>query len=267
MRDELDRLKVFFQDCQEKRDIDHVVRALEDLPEDAREQALMVMDVPDADSFAKKVLDVTTDVATDLYGTLERVKYLHFLSLYPVLSYVYELSSSLSRGSRPSPTRLAALARDGYRATINLCAEAENGDAPQIESAGLGSSLSTYHLPITDGTPPRLDQVMELLALLADPQTGRVYMHCEAGKARTGVMSACYRLAVMGWSLEGALLEARNFGLSIPDQVDFIQDFGDQLAKGSLELAGYPREPLGSHRLTAAERDATIAKIAAAEKS
>lgn len=267
MRDEIDRLLAFFQVGQEDRDLDHIVRALEDLPEDARSQALTVMDVPDADSFGKKVVDVTTDVATDLYGALERVKYLHFLSLYPVLSYIYEMSSSLSRGSRPSTTRLAALARGGYRATVNLCAEMENGDAPQIEGAGLATSLSTYHIPIMDGTPPRPDQVMELLGLLADPQTGRVYMHCEAGKARTGVMAACYRMAVMGWSLEGALLEAKNFGCSIPDQLDFIQDFGEQLAKGGLESAGYPREPLGSHRLTAAERDATIATVAAAEKA
>src|SRR5262249_7852031 len=139
MRDEIDRLKVFFQVGQEDRDLDHVVRAFEDLPEDAREQALMVLDVPDADSFGKKVVDVTTDVATDLYGALERVKYLHFLSLYPVLSYIYEMSSSLSRGSRPSTARLAALARGGDRATGNLGADMEDGDAPEIQGRGLAN--------------------------------------------------------------------------------------------------------------------------------
>jgi len=108
--------------------------------------------------------------------------------------------------------------------------------------------------------------VIELLRLLADPKTGRIYLHYEAGKARTGVMAASYRMAVMGWSPEAALLEARNFGCSIPDQLDFIQDFGELLAKGDPVVAGYPREPLGSHRLTAAERNATIAAATAAER-
>ena len=78
-------------------------------------------------------------------------------------------------------------------------------------------------------------------------------------------MIACTRMALMGWSLDAALLEARNFGCSIPDQLDFIQDFGEQLGSGSLALADYPRKPLGSHRLTIAERNATIATAAAAD--
>jgi hypothetical protein len=119
-----------------------------------REQARLVLDGPEGDSFAKKVADVTEDVAVDLYGSLERVKYLHFLSQYPVLSYVYEMSNSLSRRSRPSAARLAALAEEGYGATVNLCAEMADGDAPEIQAAGLSRSLRTLHIPITDGTPP-----------------------------------------------------------------------------------------------------------------
>src|SRR5579859_7771963 len=234
MRDEIDRIKRFFRIGDDSRDLDHVARALEDLPEEAREQARMVLDVPDGDSFAKKVFDVTEDVAVDLFGSLERVRYLHFLSQYPVLSYLYEMSGSLSRGSRPSAARLGLLAREGYGATVNLCAEMDGGDAPEIEKAGLSGSLRTLHIPITDGTPPELDQVMDLLRYLADPETGRVYLHCEAGKARTGVMAACCRMALMGWSLDDALLEAKNFGCSIPMQLDFIGDFGRQLAGGDL---------------------------------
>jgi hypothetical protein len=260
MRYEIDHLQQFFHVREGDPSLEHVVHALEDLPEDAREQARLIMDVPIGDSFGKKVIDVTTNAAADLYGTLEQVKCLHFLSQYPVTPYTYPISDNLSRGSRPNQAKLATLAGERYTATVNLCAEMVEGDLPQIKMAGLTASLKSYRLPITDGTPPRLDQVTELLRLLADPKTGRVYLHCEAGKARTGVMTACYRMAVMGWSPEAALLEAKNFGCSIPDQLDFIQDFGEKLAKG--EISGYPRQPLGSYSLTPSERDATIAKAA-----
>jgi protein tyrosine phosphatase (PTP) superfamily phosphohydrolase (DUF442 family) len=258
MRDEIDRLQQFFHVSRD----DRVAYAFEDLSEDAREQARMILDVPVGGSFAKRVIEVTTDAAADLYGSLEKVKLLHFLSQYPVIPYTYPIDDRLSRGSRPGQAKLLMLARQSYAATANLCAEMDGGDAPQINKAGLAASLKTHHIPITDGTPPRLDQVIEFLQLLADPETGRTYLHCEAGQARTGVMTACYRMAVMGWSPQDALLEARNFGCSIPDQVDFIQDFGEKLARGDPEIIGYPRQPLGSHTLTASERSATRASAA-----
>jgi len=106
--------------------------------------------------------------------------------------------------------------------------------------------------------------VIEFLQVLAEPGASRTYLHCEAGKGRTGVMAACYRMAVMGWSSQDAQLEAVNFGCSTADQLGFIQDFGRKLLQAGPELHGYPCEPLGSHSLTASERDETIAKAAAA---
>src|SRR5260221_4025307 len=85
----------------------------------------------------------------------------------------------------------------GYKATVNLCAEMADGDVQLIEMTGLADLLITYQIPITDGTPPRPLQVIELLPLLADPKTGRIYLHYEAGKARTGVMAAIYRMAAI----------------------------------------------------------------------
>jgi hypothetical protein len=263
MRHEIDRLHQFFHFSGDDRYLDQAAYAFEDLAEDVREQARMILAVPAGGSLAKRVIEVTTDAAADVYGSLEKVKLLHFLSQYPVTPYTYPINGHLSRGSRPSQAKLVLLARQSYAVTVNLCAEMDGGDAPQIHNAGLAASLKTQHIPITDGTPPRLDQVIEFLQLLAAPETGRTYLHCEAGRARTGVMTACYRMAVMGWSPQDAHMEARNFGCSIPDQLDFIEDFGEKLAQGDPEITGYPRQPLGSHALTALERSATIATAAA----
>jgi Tyrosine phosphatase family len=140
----------------------------------------------------------------------------------------------------------------------------DGGDAPQIEKAGLADSLKTHWIPITDGTPPQDSQVIEFLNVLAEPGASRIYLHCEAGIGRTGVMTACYRMAVMGWSSQDAQLEAVNFGCSTADQLGFIQDFGRKLLQPDPEFRGYPREPVGSHSLTASEREETLAKAVAA---
>ena len=199
-----------------------------------------------------------------MYGSLEKVKLLHFLSQYPVRPYTYPIDERLSRGSRASLTKLVTLARQSYTATINLCAEMDGGDAPLIAKAGPAASLKTHWIPITDGTPPAVNQVIEFLQVLAEPGASRTHLHCEAGIDRTGVMTACYRMAVMGWSSQDAQLEAVNFGCAAPNQLGFIQDFGRKLLQGDPELPSYPREPLGSHNLTASERDETIARAAAA---
>jgi hypothetical protein len=125
--------------------------------------------------------------------------------------------------------------------------------------------------------PPKLAQVLELLDLLAGPGAPRTYVHCEAGKCRTGVMTACYRMAVMGWTAVDALTEARNFGCVIPGQLAFIQTVGARLAEGhearaagqlraGYELGRYPLQPPGSVRATPQELATLIAAVARAEQ-
>ena len=144
MRAEIDHLGQFFNLHGNDPWLDHVAYALEDLPEDVREQARIIMNVPAGGSFAKRVIEITIDAVSDLYGSLERVKLLHFLSQYPVTPYTYPIDHRLARGSRPSPAKLATLAGQSYTATINLCAEMDGGDAPQIGKAGLTDSLKTH---------------------------------------------------------------------------------------------------------------------------
>jgi hypothetical protein len=248
-------------------DIRQFAHALEDLPDEVRDQAAAIAGTQPGFSLRRRVEDDVESAALDAFGTLELAPLLHFLSRYPVTPYTYRVSPEVSRGQRPDAAKLAVLSASGHRATINLCAEVDGGDAPAIVAAGLGAVLTTSHVPITDMETPTIAQLIEILDLLSGPDAELTYVHCEAGKGRTGVVIACYRMAVMGWDAADAIVEAANFGCSPPGQLAFIREFGDTLASGLLGAAvgRYPLLPLGSVRATPEQLTATVRTAAAGE--
>jgi hypothetical protein len=255
-------------------DLHSIAQAVEDLPAEAQGQVVGLASAPESISLRRRIIDELEGAALDSFGNLERAPLLHFLSHYPVRTYTYDISAVMSRGDRPSPQELRDLFyRHGCQATVNLCAEMADGDAPIISQAGLAGEVRTFHIPVVDMETPRPEQVIELLSALSGPGSPRTYVHCEAGMGRTGVMTACYRMAVMGWDAGDALAEAKNFGCSVPKQQAFIGDFGVTLADQYQArssgtpvpypwLGPYPLLPPGSVKATPQELAATLASVA-----
>ena len=208
--------------------LQHISVAFEDIPEDMHESVRVILMHPAEDtSLRERVWDVVKDVGGGGWGETEvvtrRLSFLHMLSSLATHSpYTYRLDKKLIRGSRPTPDKLRRLHEGGCQATINLCKEMPDGDEGLIRDAGLTGEMMTNHIKITDNTPPTPEQVNEFITYLANPD-GTVYVHCEAGVGRTGVMVACYRIA-RGWTLANALHEAKQFGCAMPDQLAFIED-------------------------------------------
>jgi hypothetical protein len=236
----------------------HFAHAFEDLPAEARVQAAEIASTQPGVSLRRRIMEELETFGLDSYGTLEECRLLRFLSRYPVTAYTYPVSRQVWRGERPNAAKLAELAGgDQVRATINLCAEMPEGDAEVIEAAGLSAKMRTAHVPITDMESPTVDQLTELMDLLTGPDGALTYVHCEAGRGRTGVVIACYRMSVSGWGVADALTEAVNFGCIVPGQQAFIREFGETLRDAS--LAGrYPLLPFGSVSATAAQISATF---------
>lgn len=208
--------------------LQHVSLAFEDIPEDMHESVRTLLMHPTEDkSLREQVIDVAKNAGGGGWGEIEQVTNkltcLHILShLGHHVPYTYRVDSKVIRGSRPTPDKLNRLNEEGCGATVNLCKEMSNGDADLIGAAGLTGKMQTLHIKITDNTPPDHDQVDELITYLEN-SGGRVYVHCEAGVGRTGVMVACYRM-FQGWPLADALCEAKQFGCSMPDQLAFIEN-------------------------------------------
>jgi Cyclin-dependent kinase inhibitor 3 (CDKN3) len=235
-------------------DTPHFVHAFEDLPDEIRSQAAEI--AGSGVSLRRRIMDSLETAVLDSYGALEQVPLLHFLSRYPVTSYTYQVSDLVSRGQRPNAGKLLQLA-DRVSITINLCAEMTDGDRPAIAEAGLTATMRTHHIPVTDMETPTIAQLAEILDLLSGPDAERTYLHCEAGRGRTGVATACYRMAVAGWGANDALTEAVNFGCCIPKQQGFIREFGEMLQTGSIR-GKYPLRPVGSVSPSPAQLAATI---------
>ncbi len=137
---------------------------------------------------------------------------------YPVKPYEAQVDQGLFRGSRLDDAGMAALEAQGIRGVVNLCLE-NNDDAPRAAKCG----LTALHVPILDNTAPTTAQMDQFVAFArANPPT---YVHCEAGKGRTGTAVACYRIAVDGWTADRAIAEARTFGLSLINQIAFIREY------------------------------------------
>jgi|GEM_PF-3513440 hypothetical protein len=154
---------------------------------------------------------------------------------YPVSSYEFKVSEGLTRGSRiDDPKGHEKLAQQGFKGIVDLTLEGTN-DA----KAGKAAGLNTLNVKILDNSAPTQQQVKAFLDFATNPKNSPCYVHCQAGKGRTGVAVAAYRMAVEGWPPEKAIAEANKFGCKLPDQIEFLQKFGADLAAGKID--GYPK--------------------------
>ena len=169
-------------------------------------------------------------------GALKAVGYLELTGLrYPVKHYELQVSPGLFRGSRlETAEQYASLRARGFRAIVDLTLEGTK-DASLAPAAG----LRTLNIPTLDNDHPSLGQMKTFLDFVTAPENQPAYVHCEAGKGRTGVAVACYRMAVQGWTLAQALREAKGLGMAAPNQEVFLRTFDAALTSG--RIAGYSR--------------------------
>ena len=116
-----------------------------------------------------------------------------------------EVSPVFFRGAQPTAEGFGALRERGVRTIVSL--RAAHGDEGRM--AGLG--LLHYRLPTRQWRPETEDVAKAMKVILA-PEYQPVFVHCQAGKDRTGLVVAVYRILVDGWSVDDAIAERRALG-------------------------------------------------------
>lgn len=70
--------------------------------------------------------------------------------------------------------------------------------------------MTPISLPMSDATPPTFEELDTALQIII---LGFVFFHCLTGKDRTGMVRACYRVKVQGWTVDTAINEMLSLGM------------------------------------------------------
>ena len=131
--------------------------------------------------------------------------------VYSELPKLYRVDDRLWRGAQPGPGGMARLRSLGVRTVVNLRYEDDRIEAERKEA--LAAGLEYVSIPMYGLLRPKKEQIERILALIDDPEHAPVFVHCAAGRDRTGVVVACYRVARAKWSAEQAIHEALSYGM------------------------------------------------------
>jgi len=138
----------------------------------------------------------------------------------PGISNFYEVTTNLYRGAQPTAEGMKQLKALGIRTVVNL--RSFHSDKDEVAGTGLKSvrfEVKPWHAEDED--------VIGFLKVMADTNNLPVFVHCQRGADRTGMMCAMYQIVFCGWTKEQAIEEMRQGGFHFSpvwkDLVNYIQ--------------------------------------------
>ncbi|MBN1769929.1 MAG: tyrosine-protein phosphatase [Deltaproteobacteria bacterium] len=136
----------------------------------------------------------------------------------PGLPNFHRVDDGLYRGAQPGAEGMRSLERLGVRTVVNL--RAAHSDRDELR----GTSLDYEHISFKPWHPEDED-VEAFLGIATDPARRPVFVHCQHGADRTGMMVAIYRMVVQGWSVEDAVAELTGGGFGFHPVWDNLLDY------------------------------------------
>lgn len=162
----------------------------------------------------------------DCTALLEPANLPAYRSHKPVRVPARQVDARLFRSPQPGEDDLVEAREKGVRLVVNLREES-------VASLALCRKLGLdYHaIPVPDQETPRFEQVLEFLEVVE--ARGPALVHCWAGRGRTGLFVACYRVWA-GIELEEAIRVSDSEALSrgMRDvQRDFVREHAARLPR------------------------------------
>jgi tyrosine-protein phosphatase SIW14 len=145
------------------------------------------------------------------------------------------------RGGQPEGRDYADLAAAGVKTIINLTSDdAQSNERSMSEGAG----MKYVQIPMTTHQVPTAAQLSQFLAIVSNPASQPVYVHCVGGRHRTGVMTAVYRMTSDGWSAAQAFAEMKHYKFGADflhsEFKDFVLAYPARIAHAAAPTASAP---------------------------
>jgi protein tyrosine phosphatase (PTP) superfamily phosphohydrolase (DUF442 family) len=140
-----------------------------------------------------------------------------------------EVTPNLGTGGQPSEEGLRALAKNGYKAVINLRTSQEGVDLAAEEKLVRELGLKYFNIPFV-ASDPKEEQAVEFLDFIEKLKDQKVFIHC-ASANRVGCFVMIQRVLKDGVSPGMAEEEANRIGLRSEVLRQFAKDFLEQHKK------------------------------------
>lgn len=108
-----------------------------------------------------------------------------------------KVADGVYRGGTPGVEGVAYLKQLGFKTILNL--ESSKETLRREEEAAKKHGIHWVSNPITLFSLPDDDEIDEMIKLMADPKNLPIFVHCKAGRDRTGMMLGIYRVEVQKW--------------------------------------------------------------------
>jgi protein tyrosine/serine phosphatase len=138
---------------------------------------------------------------------------------HPGLSNFYEVTTNLYRGAQPSAEGMKELKLMGVKTVLNL--RSFHSDYGLVSSGEM--KLARLHMKPWHAED---EDVVEFLKIASNTNNLPLFVHCQHGADRTGMICAMYRVVICGWTKEAAIQEMKEGGFHFysgwHDLVDYI---------------------------------------------
>src|SRR5262249_9819810 len=118
-----------------------------------------------------------------------------------------KLNDNYYRGGQPKREDYVRWAGLGIKPVVDLRQGGPNDEKTLLKNAG----IKFYSIPMTASHPPSKITIHQFLQVVNDPANQPVFVHCEDGHIRTGVMTAVYRITHDGWTADQAYAEMKKY--------------------------------------------------------
>jgi protein tyrosine phosphatase (PTP) superfamily phosphohydrolase (DUF442 family) len=149
----------------------------------------------------------------------------------PGISNAARVSNTLYRGAQPSPWAFGELKKLGIDVVVDF---RDNRQDIEVEKGRVAAQgMAFVSIPWNAVTNPSRDNVIAFFTTLRDNPGKKIFVHCQRGADRTGVMIALYRIVHDHWTPNQAVAEMNAFhywNLLLPHLARYVEAFPSALS-------------------------------------